>query len=168
MNLAEMEKLLVQSPVMSMLREIQRVNNERFAIIVAHGVVEILTNALIEHHCRKAKDIVSDNKTYPHSTKLLILFEKGVLDEKGYKTLTDFRKLRNDAAHGGIFTVTKAMLDKFSVKFTNETTTQAKMIFLCNEIVMQFWGAHTDVFTPYFMIEPIGVPKVRVRKPETP
>ena len=77
----------------------------RVVVLVAHGLIELMLNTLVDHFCRNAKTITSDSRGYPYSTKLIILHEKGVLPDPFFETLERLRKLRNDAAHQPFFEV---------------------------------------------------------------
>lgn len=93
-------------PLVKALKQISdRQVDERVVVLVANGLVELMINTLVDHFCRHAKIITSDNRGYPYSTRLLILHEKGVLPDPIFETLNRFRKLRNDAAHQPFFTV---------------------------------------------------------------
>ena len=83
-------------------------DHPRMLVLVAHGFLELLINMMIEKNINNHKKIISDNRSYSHSTKLLILNEMGVISDKQYSVYDWFRKLRNKAAHRPIFHVNKS------------------------------------------------------------
>lgn len=150
------------------LTEISTVaRNHRFLTIAAHGVLELLVNVLIEHHCKHGKKIVVESRRdYSHSVKLVILNEKGVIDDPTYKLLNAFRDLRNKSVHTVKYEVTEAMLQPFkSVSLgvksgTVPANTKApddiplglvkNYPYLCAAMVLHFWNQNEKVFTEYF------------------
>jgi hypothetical protein len=56
-------------------------------------------NALIINKAKNGKKISNDNRSYPYSSKILILHEIGVLSDEDFKVYDWFRKIRNKAAH---------------------------------------------------------------------
>ena len=93
-------------PFVRVLRQVSDRNADpRVVVLVAHGLIELMINTLVDHFCRNAKTITSDSRGYPHSTRLIILHEKGVLPDPFFETLERFRRLRNDAAHQPFFEV---------------------------------------------------------------
>jgi len=93
-------------PFVKVLRQVgDRKADPRVVVLVAHGLIELMINTLVDHSCRNAKAITSDTRGYPYSTKLIILHEKGVVPDSFFETLERFRRLRNDAAHQPFFDV---------------------------------------------------------------
>lgn len=89
-----------QLPLFKTMLELrQATDSPRLLVIAAHGLVELAVNALIDLNCKNAKLITSRGRDFPHSVKLLILNELGILTDSRYKCLNWFRQLRNDAAH---------------------------------------------------------------------
>ena len=102
------QKRLDDAPMIKITREITMVkNNNRLLVLVTHGFIELLVNALIDHYLKNSKKVTNDGRSYPHSTKLLLLNEVGIIDDNLYKVFNWFRKLRNRAAHQPIFKVNK-------------------------------------------------------------
>jgi hypothetical protein len=135
----------------TVLREFELLQHHpRSCVIVMHGFIELLINTLIEEKCKSGKKVSANNRDYPHSVKLTILHELGVLDEESFKQLTWFRKLRNDAAHEVVFTITPDKLQLFSeTKFANVS----HFPLLCMDIFMRLWNAHASLFSSKFSPE---------------
>jgi hypothetical protein len=77
---ASIEKIQTE-PGFRMINQIVNLKDDpRLLILVAHGFVELMINALIDDKLKNAKRITSDSRGYSHSTKLLILNEVGVLE----------------------------------------------------------------------------------------
>lgn len=151
--------------------------NPRFLTLVAHGVLELLVNTLAQHHCKNGKIIVERRRDYPHSVKLLILHEKGIIDDPTYKLLNSFRDLRNKSVHTVKYEVTDEMLQPFkSVRLyiTPETVPDKIAVppvslavsknypYLCAAMVFFFWTQHEKVFLEYF--EEAKTPGLQLKK----
>jgi uncharacterized protein YutE (UPF0331/DUF86 family) len=122
-------------------------SHTRLLVLVSHGFIELLINALVDHHLKKAKKIKSDNRTYSHSVKLLILNEIGLLTDEQYEVFDWFRKLRNRAAHDPIFYVSEQDLKKISDKNYHDP---ANFYGLCVLLIGGFWNQHVPIFGPIF------------------
>jgi len=121
--------------------------NSRMLVLVAHGFMELLVNSLIDANLKNAKKVVSDSRSYPHSSKLLLLNELDIIDADEYKIFDWFRKLRNKAAHEPIFYVKKQDLCHFS---NEEHKDPSKFYNLCIYIIGSFWNRHVSTFAPIF------------------
>ena len=121
-------------------------DHPRMLILISHGFIELLINALIDNHLRNCKIISDDGRSYPHSVKLLILNELSLLSDKNFILLNRFRKLRNDAAHMAIFKVKKSVLSQFEVAGADDE----KLFNLCVKIIVTIWNSNTSVFLPKF------------------
>jgi hypothetical protein len=151
-----------QSILQSFFFEIDSAQHSpRFQIIVANGVLELLVNALIEIQCKNGKRIVKNNRDYPHAIKLLLLHEKDLINDFQYHWLNAFRVLRNEAAHGGQFVLTSAILNPFKdLKAADKKTKlndPANLSVLCLTCVFGFWNYKVDLFYPFF--QPNGLAK---------
>lgn len=136
-----------EDPLQRFFRELDRVkDDQRLLVIVSHGFLELLVNALIDAECRNSKRITSNNRDYPHSAKLLILNEKAVIDDGFYKTLDWLRKLRNRAAHDPFFELTKSDLSLFGTTYGDPENFYG----LCVMLLTSFWNTHVHVFVPIF------------------
>src|SRR5205823_9708711 len=89
-------------------------HHPRSCVIVMHGFIELLINTLVEDKCKSGKQMASNNRDYPHAVKLSLLYELAILDQQSFKSFNWFRKLRNDAAHEAVFTVTADKLEIFA------------------------------------------------------
>lgn len=136
-------------PIHDFFAEIAKANTDRFKVIVAHGVLEALTDALIECHCKNGKNIVN-GREYTHSIKLLILHEKGILTDSRYKWLSNFRQLRNKAAHGTKFTIEDNQLQKFKVTIAKRFDKHLKLNHVCTKMVTELWNEHSDILGKHF------------------
>ena len=122
-------------------------NNARHCVILMHGFIELLINVLIEAHCKNGKQITSSSRDYPHSTKLLILYELSILNAAQFKVLSWFRKLRNRAAHTPLFDLTPNDLVAFrGTSF--ESVDQFAL--LCVDIFCDIWNQHAHLFAEKF------------------
>jgi hypothetical protein len=126
----------------------------RFQIVVSHGIIELMVNALIEEKCKTGDKIVEQTRDFPHSIKLTILFELGLLDETWFELLNAFRKLRNSAAHGGNFKLTAEMLKPFHglhIPHTPHAVKDPKEIaVICQGLIFGFWNIDPNFFFKYF------------------
>ena len=143
------QKRLDDAPMIKITREITMVkNNNRLLVLVTHGFIELLINALIDHYLKNSKKVTNDGRSYPHSTKLLLLNELGIIDDNLYKVFNWFRKLRNRAAHQPIFKVNKDDLKNLRPeKYKNPSN----FYNLCmGELIGGFWNQHIPIFGPIF------------------
>jgi len=122
-------------------------SHPRSCVIVMHGFIELLINVLIEEQCKTGKKVAENNRDYPHSVKLTLLFEMGFLNEEEFKKLNWFRKLRNDAAHEAVFTVTPDKLQLFN---GTEFAHISHFPRLCMDIFMTLWNRCPDLFSSKF------------------
>lgn len=123
-------------------------NNNRLLVLVTHGFIELLVNALVDHYLKNSKKVTNDGRSYPHSTKLLLLNELGIIDDNLYKVFNWFRKLRNRAAHQPIFQVTEADLKNL---MPEEYKKPGNFYNLCiGELIGGFWNQHIPIFGPIF------------------
>ena len=89
-------------------------HSPRFQIIVTHGVLELLVNTLVEQTCKHQEKIIESTRDFPHAVKLVLLSEKGIINDSQFKFIDNFRKLRNSAAHGAQFVLKEEMLKPFA------------------------------------------------------
>ena len=140
-----------QSLLETVLQEFELLQHHpRSCVIVMHGFIELLINTLVEEKCKSGKKMASNNRDYPHSVKLTLLHELGFLDEESFNKLSWLRKLRNDAAHEALFTVTPDKLQMFAgSKFADVS----HFPLLCMDIFMSLWNAYADLFSSKFSPE---------------
>jgi hypothetical protein len=137
---------LRESPFFRAMQELNRVRGEpNLAIIIAHGMVELMINILVEKKCKHGKRINSDRRGYTHSTKLVILHELGLLSDHHYKLLNWFRDRRNDVAHQPFFKLEPYMLSEFKNEDHRDIS---KFYVLCKQIVIDVWMQHELVIGP--------------------
>lgn len=132
-------------------------DHPRVLVTVSHCYLELLVHLLAATKCKNAKRIESSNRDYPHSIKIVMLHEAGIIDDRTAAGLHWFRKLRNEAAHQVQFQVTAADLKMFEgVNGTGNgppLSDPKNLRVLCIEIVLGFWNSHVEVFAPLFMPE---------------
>lgn len=140
-----------QSLLQSVLKEFELLQHHpRSSVIVMHGFIELLVNALVEEKCKSGKKMSSNTRDYPHSVKLTLLHELNILDDVVFKNLSWFRKLRNDAAHEAIFVVSPEKLQMFvETKFAEVQ----HFPLLCMDIFTALWNAHSALFSSKFSPE---------------
>jgi hypothetical protein len=126
----------------------------RFQIIITHGVLELLVNTLIELRCKNGGKIRKATRDYPHSVKLVLLHEKGLIKDSHYRLLDGFRKLRNEAVHDAQFNLKPEMLTPFQSFFATDKRHKLNdpknFSVLCGKIVLLFWNHRLNDFWPYF------------------
>ena len=122
-------------------------DHTRLLVLVTHVFIELLVNALADHYLKNSKKVTSDERSYPHSTKILLLNELGIIEDSQYKVFDWFRKLRNKAAHQPIFYVTKNDLKNLSPKKYRDPK---NFYYFCFEFMGGFWNQHIPIFGPIF------------------
>jgi len=146
---------------MGLSGEIARVKGEpRMLVIVVHGFIELMVNALIDAKCKKARKINENRQDFSHSVKLVILYEMGLLSETLYCHLDFFRGLRNQASHQVVFEVTKNELSWLKNARYREPENFHE---LCLTILSSFWNKHLRVFEPAFMHSEFGDDPTRTK-----
>ncbi len=124
-------------------------DNHRQCVIIMHGFLELLVSALVEAKCKNGKRIVQDSRTYPHSSKLILLHELGLLSDPDYDDLDWLRKIRNKAAHEALFTLKSSDLKPFKgTQFESPDHFDA----LCFDIFVGLWNKHVELFSPKFAV----------------
>jgi hypothetical protein len=152
-----MDKYISNDPLPFFFKELKKVSdNQRSLVIITHGFIELLVNTIIDAQCKHGKKkITSNRRDYSHSVKLVLLSELNILDDRLYKLLDWFRKLRNRAAHEPFFELTPADLD-----YTNKSmnrfipdhpTIDAKALKkFCELLVDTIWNNNIDELVPVF------------------
>lgn len=131
-------------------------DSQRLLVIVTHGFVELLLNAVIDAKCKHGKKKITFNiRDYSHSVKLVLLNELGLLDNRLYQILDWFRKLRNRAAHETFFQLTPQ-----DIEFANNSMdrflpvkvepTVGDLDRFCKLLIGTIWNKHLDVLVPIF------------------
>jgi hypothetical protein len=151
--------------IANFFKEINSANHSpRFQIVVASGVLELFVNTLVELKCKNGKHIAGSSD-FTYSIKLILLHEKGLITDSQYTVLDAFRKLRNKAAHGAQFKLTRDMLVPFKNIFPNfklgDLSNPNNFNIICYTIVCNFSDYNFDLFTDYF-----GPDLYEVEKPE--
>jgi|GEM_PF-2925623 len=135
--------------------------NARAALMVAHGMFELLVTALVERKCKNGKKIAASERDFGYAAKLVILHEIGAIDDKWYGSLNLLRQTRNRAAHEPFFELTKADLairnllatitDRWP-KFYPDTPEGLEQMFFetltCT--LGAFWNENNTIFAPMF------------------
>jgi len=123
-------------------------DHNRLLLLVTHGFVEMAIEALIKHHLKNSKKLLDDSRTYPHSAKLLILNELGIISDQLYGVFDWLRKLRNRAAHDALFRLRKQ--DFPTIKCDDPIDPVDDFYRFCVLLLAGFWNEHLDVFGPLF------------------
>jgi len=121
-------------------------DNGRMLVLITHGFLELLVNSVIDARCKNAKRITDDNRSYPHSVKLILLNEIGEIEDRMYQLLDAFRKLRNKAAHESLFTVEAGDM----VTYRKRLHDPHDPYELCLSILASFWNDHVELLGPTF------------------
>jgi len=136
-------------------KELQLVSaHQRSLIIVTHGFVELLINTIIDDKCKNGKDrITANNRDYPQSVKLVLLHELGLIDDRLFKILDWFRKLRNRAAHEPFFELTTKDIDFVNHsmdRFVPNVPKQKDILRFCMYLIGTVWNNFLDILRPAF------------------
>jgi hypothetical protein len=135
-------------PILRFFRELSKVKeSHRSLVLVTNGFLELLVESLVKAKCKNAGRITGDNRSYPYSSKLLILNEIGALPDAQYRLFDWFRKLRNDAAHNPFFEISESTLQQLS---NEEFKRPEKFYDFCVILIGGFWSDHLDIFGPVF------------------
>jgi|WetSurMetagenome_2_1015567.scaffolds.fasta_scaffold11287_6 hypothetical protein len=128
--------------------------NQRGIVILTHGFIELLTNTIISARCKHGKTrITSSNRDYPHSVRLVLMNELGLIDDRLYRILDWFRKLRNRAAHDIFFRLESADLDfvnRSMDRFVPNVPEQKDLLRFCQHLMGTIWNQHLDVLQAAF------------------
>jgi len=122
-------------------------DNPRSLVLITNGFLELLVETLIAAHCKNAKRITDDHRSYSYSTKLVLLNEMGIIPDPQFPLFDAYRKLRNRAAHEPFFEVTQAEIKNLAAK----THTDPRDLYQLSVVVFAtLWGDHVDEFIPVF------------------
>lgn len=128
--------------------------NARSVIIIAHGFIELLVNTLIEKKTKNGKKM-ANSRDFPHSAKLIILHELGLITDYRFQTLDYFRKLRNKASHEPLFKIDLIKLKSEFNQFVSDTPgipnfRASTLHEFCLLLVITLWSDHSETFVPVF------------------
>lgn len=76
--------------------------DDRLMVLTAHGLVERAVALVLDNAAKRGRKVAA----LPHSTKLLLANEMGIMPDSSYEELDWFRRLRNKAAHEPYFSLT--------------------------------------------------------------
>jgi len=128
-------------------------DHPRVLITLAHCYLELFVHLMAVSKCKNGKRITDSNRDYPHSIKIVMLHEAGLISDWESQFLHWFRKQRNKAAHEVEFDIAANDLEIFR-GHTEEGDTQLddpkNIRALCEVLIMGFWNKHIDVFGPIF------------------
>ena len=151
------------SSILSVIHELTDVEgNTRDLVIVTHGFIELMVNVLIDQHCKNAKAINKDAKSFSLSAKLLLLNEMGLINSKTFKTLDWFRKLRDKAARKPIFKITKNELPWLPKRYHDPKRFQE----FCARLITNLWQQHAETYQSVFAKD--GSPAEPLPPPDVP
>ena len=74
--------------------------DDRFAVIIVCAFVERVLDLLVKNVCKHGSELSGKNRSF--KTKVYILDELGVIDDKIFNNLNVLKDLRDNAAHGGL------------------------------------------------------------------
>jgi hypothetical protein len=134
----------------------------RVQITVTHCYLELLVHLLVLHKCKNKERIEKSNRDYPHSVRIVLLHEMGLISDRWADVLHWFRKKRNDAAHQVEFSLSKGDLTLFKGleigPFVSEDGKDRLLLalddpknihHLCVEILLGFWNTHPEFFSAF-------------------
>lgn len=130
----------------------------RTMIVVSHGLIEVMVNTLVGVKCKHGKEIVRDTRGFPHSVKLMLLNELGVIDDVAFEMLDRLRRVRNDAVHGPFFEIDSQRVRWIVEPIERDVPPKSAhwiglsddLGLMCANIVHNFWAEHRDVLGPQF------------------
>jgi hypothetical protein len=134
-------------PLFQMVAEMGKTDNPRFHIILASGILEMMTNAIIKERCKNHKKLRNQN----YATKILILNELGFIQDAFYELLELFRDLRNNAAHGGRHVITNKEIIQFERIFPKNVPHGEKLFYICNHLTFSYYNANIQYLQPTFL-----------------
>lgn len=142
------KELIEENEIVHFYVELEKVkDSDRSLILITNGFLELLIESLIRKKCKRSKKILKDNRSFPYSSKLMILNELDIISDEHYHNLDLFRKLRNRAAHEPFFSVQDDALDSFTVP---RPETLDKVMRLCLSLISNTWIENQDVLAPMF------------------
>ena len=127
--------------------------NSRSLVIIANGYIELFINTLIDEKCKNGKKrITKNNRDYPLSVKLTLLYELNILDKTLFEILDNFRKIRNRAAHDAIFSISTSEWVKLNKGLDRFIPGESKrkpnnLAHFCKLIIGTIWNNHLDIMT---------------------
>lgn len=136
-------------------RELHAVRDKpRLLVLVTHGFLELMVNTVIEKKCKHGKRIAEDTRGYPHSTKLVILNEKELINDALFAALDWFRGLRNRAGHRPFFKFSKndaleAKKRLAGASLHLDSLGESEESFwhhVCDTLISVLWNTHVEVF----------------------
>ena len=153
-----MSKPLPQDVIAKLFKELSILpDHARLQITAAHCYLELFVHLLAVKKCKNGSRIEESSRDYPHSVKIVLLHEVGLISDQYAEILHWFRKKRNEAAHRVDFSISAADLTIFrGLKASDPKTAlddPKNINLLCIEIVVGFWNAHVEFFAPLFMPE---------------
>jgi len=121
--------------------------------IITHGFIELFLNRIIDDKCKHGKKrITSNNRDFPLSVKLTLLNELSLIDDKIYRILDGFRKIRNRAAHEASFIITDADwqllnrgLDRFI--YGESKRKPNDLSHFCQLLIGTIWNENLDILS---------------------
>jgi hypothetical protein len=131
--------------------------DNRSLVIITHGFVDLLLNTVLRNECKHGRTkITANNRDYPYSVKLVIMNELDLIDDRLFKILDWFRKLRNRAAHEPFFQVEPVDLEfsnKSMDRFVSAAPKQDDLLRFCMYLVGTVWNRHIEIMQKVFSTE---------------
>jgi hypothetical protein len=145
--LARLKELQPDHVVFKVFGELDTLaGHDRACIVVAHGFLELLVNILVKAKCKSGPKIASQTRDFPHSVKLTLLHELGVIGDADLRALTSFRKLRNRAVHDAHFQLTS---DDLAI-FKNTSFADSEFHVKCMVLLAILWNQNQKLFSEHF------------------
>ena len=132
-------------------------DNQRSLVLITHGFIELLLNSIIDNKCKLGKKkITASSRDYPHSVKLVLLYELNYIDKQLYQILDRFRKVRNEAAHEPLFQIKEADSSFFNQSLERFIAGESKrkpnnLYHFCILLIGTIWNENLDIFMPKFL-----------------
>jgi hypothetical protein len=160
-DLEQLPESLKKSLLLRVVRELNNVqDNPRLLVLITHGLIELLVNALVHAKCKNSNQLTESNRDFPHTAKLVILHEMELLSDFRFQSLNWFWRRRNDATHKPLFDITLAEIrdqfqqvtDTIIIGEDGKPTFSVHSLYqLCMMVIVSLWSDHSDVFAPIFV-----------------
>jgi hypothetical protein len=125
-------------------------HNHRALITAASCYIEWMINYIVGKTCKTGKEILK-KQHISLSTKIVLLYELGIIDKELYSDVMKLNSLRNDAAHKVKFKLKKSDIAKFDCFKKAEKNTQENlkkkenpMVYIVEHILLQLETKYQD------------------------
>lgn len=131
-------------------------NHPRLSILVINGFLELMVNILIKAKLKHGKKISEDNRSYPYSTKIIMLHELGFIwKDELFQNMDILRDLRNRAAHEPFFKLTKNDLNRFQPMSIqedewNQIVQNINITRIAGLVFVHLWNPYHEIYLEAF------------------